>query len=142
MLACLLCGACADRKVIETASLRLAPSQWIRVNTGTLKIKSRRAEVCVPLPDGYKMLPAGGRLAIHDLNGRQIRLSERFVSASGATVNGDGPWLLSNGRISRACFQDWNDTIGREFTAIELKSSDTLSIRALEWETGKRYGAP
>lgn len=88
------------------------------------------------------MLPDGVRLIIHDRNGRQIRLDARFVSATGATVNGAGPWLVYDGRTSRACFLDWNDTTGREFTAIELRSSDTLTVRAVEWETGKRHAAP
>lgn len=82
------------------------------------------------------------RLTIHDRDGRPIRLRERFIAANGATVEGDGPGSLYDGHVERACFDDRNDTIGREYTAIELKSSDTLTVQVVEWETGKRYGAP
>lgn len=142
LLVCLVCGACGDRRVIDTKSLRLAPSQWTRINTGTLKIKSSFADICIPLPDGYTMPSHGARVTIHDRNGQPIRLSERFISANAAPENGDGPWSLYNGRVERACFSNRSDTTGHEYTAIELKSSDTLTVRAIEWETGKRYGAP
>lgn len=142
LLACLVCGACDDRRVIDTKSLRLVPLQWTRINTGALKIKGWFAEICVPLPDGYTMPVDDARLTIRDRDGRPIQLSERFIGANGATVSGDGSGGVYDGHIERACFDDRNDTIGREYTAIELKSSDTLTVRVVEWETGKRHAAP
>ena len=142
MLVCLACGACSDRIVIDTKSLQLPPSRWTLINTGTLKIKSWLAQICVPLPAGYTMHSDAGRATIHDRDGKSLQLSERFIGANGETVNGDGPGGLYQGHVWRACFYDRDDTIGREFTAIELKSSDTLTVRPVEWETGKRYGTP
>jgi len=142
VLVCLACGACSDRIVIDTKSLRLLPSRWTRINTGTLKIKSWLAEICIPLPDGYTMPSDDGRVTIRDRDGQSLQLSERFIGANGEAVNGDGPGGLYDGHVWRVCFDDPNDTIGRELTAIELESSDTLTVRAVEWETGKRYGAP
>lgn len=131
-------GACSQTKILSNAGVLVTSSQWTRFSTAGLRVRGRIAEVCFRLPQNYT-ISAGSPGTIKDASGKPVSISARFIAADESAVSIGSPVLLA-GNTYRACFEDRNDAISREFTAIELLGSDTLTIREVTWWSGNRHG--
>jgi hypothetical protein len=132
-------AACRSESApIHRGKLLLRPTAWTRVPIGRAA-RGDRSQVCVVPPIGYRYDGAKdeGPVVTDTNSKREVLISGRFVRSDSTVVPaGD---FDSGGRFTReegvrACISLPPRARG-VVAAIELMSSDTLTIRGLYWNT-------
>jgi hypothetical protein len=133
-----------DSAMMRSGNVYLTPATWTRI-TGNMKPSSRRSEVCMLLPIGYN--PAHGMVGELVLTGqsipRSLRVTGRWIRSDGAIIPADG-WSLSQRRHDstmreQACLMlPFHESA--IYTAVEFRSSDSLTVTALEWDSHGVFG--
>lgn len=139
LLALLTITACrSESHVIYAGTILLKPGLWIRIpirNTARADI----SQVCMALPAGYRYDGAKDQCpVVRDFrSNREVLISGRFIRNDSAVIpaasfGSGGPYARADGGgtcIRLPSRARWG------FAAVELVSSDTLTVHALHWDT-------
>ncbi len=144
MLVILSAVACSQSTLLSDKIITLRPGLWVRVPINK-SARGNTSQVCMLLPPHYRY--GGGKghgaVVIDAESSRQVEISGNFIYANHPVQ----PALRSssNGRYMApheegACLDLPFDARG-DLVAIELTSSDTLSVHGFHWDTSTLIGA-
>jgi hypothetical protein len=97
------------------------------------------ADLCLRLSTGYRF--ANDSLAILNPVGKSVQVRARLTRSIGGDIELGEPGLLSGGGRKEVCFR-LNTESGNSYRELKLMASDTLTVAAIQWWSGKRMAAP
>lgn len=128
-----------DSRMIHPGAARLSAADWTRFNAA-MKPSGVVSEVCMLLPSGYRsILGTNKEISITQIS------TARNMTITGRWIRGDGRIILSNGwSLSRRhqgsvdreqiCLRVPNHD-GAAYTAVEFRSSDSLTVSGIRWDS-------
>jgi hypothetical protein len=132
--------ACSpETQPIYAGTVMLRPGEWVVVPLQSVA-KADASQLCVTLPQGYRFDGATLRalVARDTTSNRKVLISGRFVRHDSTIVlaagYGTGGRYYGRRDGRSACILLPPATSG-SFSAVELMSSDTLSVDGLHWDT-------
>jgi hypothetical protein len=138
-LALLAAGCRPQTQSIYTGAVVLGPGRWVVVPL-TVVAKADASQLCVTLPTDYRFDGATLRalIARDTSSNRKVLIFGRFVRTDSTIVPAAG--YGAGGRYygrpdGRSACVLLPPAASGAFSAVELMSSDTLSIDGLHWDT-------
>lgn len=128
-------AGCASPIEIAHRPVRLGP-QWTVLASDVLEATGPDSHLCVLLPADTEVGSAG---RVRRASGAAVAVSARLITPAGDSV-ALGPPGLSMGGDVQYCFGGYGRiSQGQRWRAAALWADDTVTVRAVTWESGHRW---